>query len=196
MSVQNQIIRIITARDSSFAALQSKGISVPANPTIEDLPGTIAAIQTRSSDDLSASGSIITVPSGYYATSASKAISSGEIYVQNINFNNYPPIGTITLNSETGNIHIARDKYLGTLIGKVSTAGYVNTSTIGTGELTLNSISTDYQLPTASASTYTPSSTTQTIPSGVYLTGVQTIEPIPISVDNHRLILPEGLISV
>lgn len=47
-----------------------------------------------------------------------------------------------------------------------------------------------------SATTYTPSASTQTIPSGVYLSGDQTIAPIPISVDNHRLILPEGLIIV
>ena len=46
------------------------------------------------------------------------------------------------------------------------------------------------------AATYTPSASTQSIPSGVYLAGAQTIAPIPISVDNHRLILPEGLISV
>lgn len=51
-------------------------------------------------------------------------------------------------------------------------------------------------IPSKAAASYTPSASTQTIPSGVYLTGTQTINPIPISVDNHRLILPEGLISV
>lgn len=48
----------------------------------------------------------------------------------------------------------------------------------------------------AAASTYTPSSATQTIPSGIYLDGIQTIEPIPITVDNHRLIVPEGYIGI
>ena len=48
----------------------------------------------------------------------------------------------------------------------------------------------------ASASSYTPSAATQTIPSGIYLSDVQTIEPIPIAVDNHRLIVPEGYIGV
>lgn len=48
----------------------------------------------------------------------------------------------------------------------------------------------------ASASSYTPSAATQTIPSGIYLSGVQTIEPIPIAVDNNRLIVPEGYIGV
>lgn len=47
-----------------------------------------------------------------------------------------------------------------------------------------------------SSNTYTPSASTQTIAAGVYLTGEQIIEPIPIAVDNHRLILPEGLISI
>ena len=94
MSIQSQITRITSARDRSFQALSSKGISVPAGPTIDDLPGVIESITTKS------------------------------------------------------------------------------------------------------AATYTPSAATQTIPSGVYLSGVQTIEPIPISVSEHRLILPEGLISV
>ena len=48
----------------------------------------------------------------------------------------------------------------------------------------------------AAASTYTPSSETQTISAGIYLAGIQTIEPIPIAVDNHRLIVPEGYIGV
>lgn len=46
------------------------------------------------------------------------------------------------------------------------------------------------------AQTITPSATSQTIPSGIYLAGAQTIEPIPISVEGHCLILPEGLITV
>lgn len=48
----------------------------------------------------------------------------------------------------------------------------------------------------AAASTYTPSSATQIIPAGIYLSGAQTIEPIPIAVDNHRLIVPEGYIGI
>lgn len=36
-----------------------------------------ASINTRSSSDLSASGATVTVPSGYYASQASKAVSSG-----------------------------------------------------------------------------------------------------------------------
>ena len=67
------------------------------------------------------------------------------------------------------------------------------------GPVTVAAIPSDYigsNIITLAATTYTPSSATQTIPSGVYLTGVQTIEPVPISVVEHRLVMPEGLIGV
>ena len=66
-------------------------------------------------------------------------------------------------------------------------------------KVTISAIPSDYvgsAIATKAAATYTPSSATQTISAGIYLTGVQTIEPIPIAVDNHRLIVPEGYIGV
>lgn len=70
------------------------------------------------------------------------------------------------------------------------------TATVDSAWYAAQSSSVVHYLTTQAAATYTPSSATQTIPSGVYLTGVQTIEPIPIAVDNHRLIVPEGYIGV
>ena len=65
--------------------------------------------------------------------------------------------------------------------------------------VTVTAISSNYigsNITQLNATTYIPSASTQTIAAGVYLAGAQTIEPIPISVENHRLILPDGLITV
>ena len=58
----------------------------------------------------------------------------------------------------------------------------------------ISSQSTDtstLQLPTKGATTYTPSTSTQTISAGQYLTGAQTINPIP-----SQYIVPSGTLSI
>lgn len=45
MSIQSEITRITSARDSSFTAVGEKGVTVPTNSTIDDLPGLIRSIQ-------------------------------------------------------------------------------------------------------------------------------------------------------
>lgn len=143
-------------------------------------------VAQNTAGDLTASGSVVTVPSGYYASSATTAIDRGT-YKSNYSIAVTPGItvnssGMIQSYINTTNISVPVDSF-----------GYFDNIK---GLQTIVAGSSTYQLSTASASTYTPSSTTQTIPSGVYLTGVQTIEPIPIAVDNHRLIVPEGYIGV
>lgn len=44
MSIQSEITRIINKRDLSFVAIESKGVAVPTDATIDDLPDLIAAI--------------------------------------------------------------------------------------------------------------------------------------------------------
>ena len=44
MSIQSEITRITSARDSSFTAVGAKGVTVPAGSTIDDLPGLISQI--------------------------------------------------------------------------------------------------------------------------------------------------------
>lgn len=101
-------------------------------------------IARRSASNLSASGSIVTVPDGYYATSATKAVASAT-----------QATPTIT----------------------VSTAGLITaTATQTAGYVVAGSKSATKQLTTKAAATYTPGTTNQTIASGQYLTGVQTIK--------------------
>jgi hypothetical protein len=68
MSIQSEINRIIAARDSSFMAVASKGVTVPSGSTIDDLPGLIALITTGGGVTVTetqdaAGGTIITIVS-------------------------------------------------------------------------------------------------------------------------------------
>ena len=77
---------------------------------------------------------------------------------------------TVTLNSSTGVVTATVNN--NTSIGAALVSGYISTYTGGTAQA---SGSKTLQLTTKSAATYTPSSATQTIASGQYLTGIQTI---------------------
>ena len=147
-----------------------------------------SAIVQRSSADLTASGSTITAPSGYYAAAATKSVAAGKATTPTKTITAKP---TFSINSSTG--VITASVAGSSSITPTVSAGYVTAGTAGTVSV---SGSSNYSLTTRAATSYTPSASTQTIPSGVYLTGAQTIQPIPIGVDNHRLILPEGLIGV
>lgn len=46
MSIQSEITRITTKRDLAFDAVEDKGVTVPSDSTIDDLPDLIAAIKT------------------------------------------------------------------------------------------------------------------------------------------------------
>lgn len=104
------------------------------------ITGTIA---TKTSSNLTVSGATVSVPAGYYASNASKSVT--------------------TITQATPTVSIDEN-------GKISasatqTAGYVSAGTkTGTKQMT-----------TKAATTYTPSTSNQTIASGTYLTGTQTI---------------------
>lgn len=56
MSIQSEITRITSARDSSFTAVGAKGVTVPVGSKISDLPGLINQISTGSSLNLTVVG--------------------------------------------------------------------------------------------------------------------------------------------
>lgn len=101
-------------------------------------------ISTKTSSDLTSSGATVTVPAGYYASSASKSVSTATQATPNISVNSS---GLITANV-------------------TQSAGYVSSGTK----------SSTKQLTTKSAATITPRTSDQTIASGTYLTGTQTIK--------------------
>lgn len=118
-------------------------------------------ITRRSSSDLTASGATVSVPSGYYENNASKAVSSGSA----------SPASTISGTSAT----VSTGTNTLTLSKTVSntpqvSAGYVSSGTAGNSSISLTA-----NVTTKGSATITPGTTNQTIASGTYLTGTQTI---------------------
>ena len=162
----------ITPTESS-RSLQASGYYMLGNVNVEAIPSNYigSAIPTRSSTDLTASGSVVTVPSGWYGTAASTAIASGLL-------NEYIPLPSIkptwSLNSSTGTINAQHEVAYG--IYPIASSGYFETDEDIYPMVTMN---TSYQLPTKGSATITPSTSSQTIASGYFLTGVQTIAAMP-----------------
>lgn len=150
-----------TFTDTSDATLDSgnkmlSGNTAYANGTL--YTGTIA---TKTSTDLSASGATVTAPAGYYATNATKTIASGSATAP----------GTISGTSAS----VSTGTNVLTLTKTVSvtpsvTAGYIASGTAGNASVSLSATVT-----TKAAATITPTTSNQTIASGTYLTGAQTI---------------------
>ena len=123
-------------------------------------------VTQRSSADLGTDGSVISVPSGYYAATASKSVEAGSATT---------PAKTISV---TPGITISTSGLItATVTGSSSitptvSAGYVSAGTAGTVSVSGSNTS---QLTVQGAQTITPGTSDQTISSGIYLTGIQTI---------------------
>lgn len=152
--------------DTSDATLDSGDKMLSGATAYADGVLYTGTITTKSSSDLTASGDTVTVPSGYYASSASKAVDAGSAAT---------PATTITA---TPSITIDSSGLItATVSGTQSvtptvSAGYVSSGTAGT--ITVSGSDTE-QLTTQAAQTITPTTSNQTIASGTYLTGTQTI---------------------
>lgn len=130
------------------------------------LDGTIP---TRTSSDLQVLANTVSVPSGYYASSVSKSVASGSVTIPTTLVTANPSISV----SNSGLITTTTSGS-GTVTPTVS-AGYV--SSVENGSVSVSGIATS-QLSVQAAQTITPTTTDQTIASGKYLTGAQTVEGI------------------
>lgn len=131
-----------------------------------DITGTIAS---KTSSDLAASGATVTAPAGYYASAASKSVASGSARTPNTTITANP---TVNVNS-SGLITATVSKTQN--VTPTVSAGYVASGTAGT--ITVSGSGTN-QLTTQAAQTIHPSTTDQTIASGKYLTGAQTVKAV------------------
>ena len=143
---------------------------------IEEVDVTVGAISStyvgsgitrRDSTNLSASGATVTAPSGYYASNATKTISNGSA----------TPAASISATGAT----VSTGTNTLTLSKTVSntpqvSAGYVSSGTSGN-----TSVSLTGSVTTQAAQTIHPSTSDQTINSGRYLTGNQTIKAVTTS---------------
>lgn len=114
------------------------------------------------SSDLTISGATVTVPAGYYASSASGTVSSGSA----------TPASTI---SATG-ASVSTGTNTLTLSKSVSNTPTVSAGYISSGTAGSSSVSLTASVTTKGATTYTPTTSDQTIASGTYLTGAQTVK--------------------
>ena len=158
----------ITPSESVQTATPGTGYDGLSSVTVNAIPSDYigSAITTRSSSDVSISGASISVPAGYYSTAVSKSVSTGSAST---------PASTITANPtitvSTSGLITASVTSSKSITPTVST-GYVSTGTAGTVSVTG---SKTQQLSVKAAATYIPTTSNQTISSGVYLTGTQTI---------------------
>lgn len=127
----------------------------------------------KSSADLTVSGATVTVPAGYYGSGASATVASGSATTPTTSIAITPTFGVSTT---TGIVTVTGSSSKS--ITPTVNAGYVTAGTSGTVSTSISTTSSanQYQLPVQGASTWTPTTSDQTIAAGKWLTGAQTIK--------------------
>lgn len=154
--------------DTSDGTLNSGEKMLSGNTAYANGVKYTGTIPTKTSSDLTASGATVTVPSGYYETSASKSIASGSATTPATTISVTP---TISLNTSTGIITASVSDSQG--VTPTVSAGYVSSGTSGT--ITVSGSDTE-QLTVQGAQTIIPTTSDRTISAGQFLTGAQTIK--------------------
>ena len=147
--------------DTSDATLDSGAKMLSGNTAYANGTKYTGSIATKTGSDLSASGDTVTVPAGYYASQATKAVGAGSATAP----------ATITGTSasvSTGTNTLTLSKTIS--VTPSVTAGYVASGTAGNSSVSLTA-----SVTTKAAATITPGTSNQEIAAGTYLTGKQTI---------------------
>ena len=144
--------------DTGYDGLSSVDVSVGAISSTYVGSG----ITRRSSSDLTSSGATVTAPAGYYSGNASKAIASGSATPAS----NITATGASVSSSTTNTLTMTKTVSNTPTV----TAGYISSGTAGNSAISLTA-----SVPTRGMGTITPTTVNQTIASGTYLTGAQTI---------------------
>ena len=161
---ENAIQSTITA-DSGFDGLSTVSVSISA------ISSTYvgSAVTRRTATDLTASGSTVTAPSGYYSQAVTKNVSAGSATT---------PATTVTV---TPGITVNSTGLITATAGGTSnvtptvSAGYVTAGTAGT--ITVSGTKTS-QLTSKGTGTYYPSTADQTIASQQWLVSAQTLKSV------------------
>lgn len=147
--------------DTSDATLDSGNKMLAGNTAYANGTKHTGTIATKTQSDLSASGDTVTVPAGYYASNATKAVAAGSAKAP----------ASITGTSAT----VSTGTNTLTLTKSVSVTPTVTAGYVASGTATSSSVSLTASVTTKAAATITPTTSNQTIASGTYLTGAQTI---------------------
>lgn len=118
-------------------------------------------IPTKTASNLSASGATVTVPSGYYASQATKSVDNGSATAP-------ASISGTSATVSTGTNTLTLSKTVS--VTPTVSAGYVASGTAGNSSVSLTA-----SVTTKAAATITPTTSNQEIDAGTYLTGKQTI---------------------
>lgn len=147
--------------DTSDATLDGGGKMLDGVTAYANGTKITGSIETKTSSDLTASGATVTAPAGYYASQATKSVTSGTA----------TPAASISATGasvSTGTNTLTLSKSVSNT--PVVSAGYVASGTAGNSSVSLTA-----SVTTKAAATITPGTTNKTIASGTYLTGTQTI---------------------
>lgn len=147
--------------DTSDATLNSNASLLSGNTAYANGTKYTGSIATKTSTDLSASGDTVTVPSGYYASNATKAVASGSATAP-------ASISGSSASVSTGTNTITLSKSVS--VTPTVSAGYVANGTAGNSSVSLTA-----SVTTKAAATITPTTSNIEIAAGTYLTGKQTI---------------------
>lgn len=150
--------------DTSDATLANGGEMLNGKTAYANGVKVTGTIATKTSSDLSASDDTVTVPAGYYASAASKAVATGSVTVPDTLFS---PSADVDVNASTGKIELSKTI---SATPDVTSAGYISAGTSGNIAVRLRA-----SMTMKAAQTYTPGTTAQTIAANQYLTGAQTI---------------------
>lgn len=147
--------------DSNYDGLSSVEVEAVSSTYVG------SGITRRSSSNLTTSGASVTAPAGYYSAAASKSVASGSASTPATSITANPSISVSSAGLITATASATKN------VTPSVSAGYVSSGTAGT--ITVSGSNTQ-QLSTQAAQTITPTTTDQTIASGKYLTGTQTIK--------------------
>lgn len=147
--------------DTSDATLDSGGKLLNGVTAYAGGAKITGTIESKSGTDITASGATVTVPAGYYETQMQKTIDNGSATAP----------ATISGTSAT----VTSDSNTLTLTKTISVTPVVTPGYVATGTAGNSSVSLTASVTTKGATTYTPGTTNQTIASGTYITGTQTL---------------------
>lgn len=155
--------KTISPTESSQTVSPDSGYDALSSVTVNAISSTYvgSGIARKSSSDLTASGATVAVPAGYYSSQATKSVSSGSATAP-------ASISGSSATVSTGTNTLTLTKTV-SVTPSVS-AGYVSAGTAGNSSVSLTA-----SVTTKAAATITPGTSNQTIASGTYLTGTQTI---------------------
>lgn len=169
------VLQTITKSYTPTESQQTETITAGTGyDAIEEVDVTVGAISStyvgsgitqRTSSDLSASGATVTAPAGYYASSASTSVASGSVTAP-------ASISGSSATVSTGTNSLTLSKTV-SVTPNVTTAGYISSGTAGNSSVSLTA-----SVTTQAAQTIHPSTSDQTISSGSYLTGAQTVKAV------------------